>query len=1227
MSSASSEDEDLLENIRNDLSDAVQLRNEPDKCFVARESLKQIWTDTRLKELATRFQAFPERVIQEIRDKFIQVLSILVWIRWDKWESFYHLFVAQPNRSDDNVWSRESVFQGLSGTYRGSALNDRLIFCPIDIVEGQDLDCRELRRLPLIETHSRGPEDSGGWSTSRAVVAGGHLQMESGTEVSSQEKKLFIWVRSEKAGPSQNHAYIWLMKRRLKTHAHLLPVFAAVSIERRCNLLFAHTGVDIESVLSGHLGALSLNDLLLQSANLADALVTLHQRTATEPGMCHMDLKPANIEIVPDPSSKVGIWKITRLGVSKSAFPGRRQPYRLASRPGIYDAPGIDSFVFYVPPDDIWSFACIIVRLLAFSIGGTQELETFDQLRSRVNTIGQFFMHDYFESENKVCPARSPPVEEWLIQLPQRASDSIPLGVCQSLSALLLRALEIKLVRRPGASEVRDQLNEARSLILDPESSTHHSQKRKPEFSSDYHSLWENQKEYGVTAATVSTEADVSDDQELECLERVMGYFASHLKGEVGAAAVEACAYDLLQEFAWRLHAESTTRLQREFCISLCQLDTPMRKFLLPGLGTEETAAWTNNDGGDILASLEEIPDGFNADLPETLWVSVRTEEEAALESFILESAARAWLVLKLSQPPTLTSIVSGAVSPVGDRLLRKLLAQQPLHKLGRARVAVVAMLLKLEWDLDTYLEDLGREPQTLDAVINRSMCLVGTWLDARFSTLREYLKRTWPDTWHHIVRLIEHLITSPSGQRFQCGVSGSGHAEMSAEVRQPHMLLCTVTGSPCTSDTIIWHLIVNNNKEERISYDDPRLQKVDLPSMTNIPLRVLAQCRHIVGWCSTSIEYYGHAAACMNPSPSGLPISPASIIVDRLYIEGGAQVVGGLSMGINMKQKPFWLRQEDDYPSLLQWVGTQSVLFYDTKETRSWLVDGLSALLHLVRTSLHLDGNDSDSTFDWVFNPSKLQDSKPGSKQSSMRSNALHTLTHWDNLELPLYVKDSTTEHGQTVKVFSTFGERVKKLLRSLELLVDQQSAMASQNGIRVPQTWKLKRRVSGFDVLDILRPVGPIGTRVMTLETPSRTWLDFTQALETTVIFGSGFGDLITPKDPSTICQSWQTVPQGRGYMAVSISTLNMLYEKRLQRIYPLLNTGELTDKILWVSPCHPFKGCCCIDPSARYARCKFPVQHLFSRDIFSRGIPNGSSLIDLATLDTRGAVVFGM
>ncbi|RBR07986.1 hypothetical protein FVER53590_28855 [Fusarium verticillioides] len=438
------------------------------------------------------------------------------------------------------------------------------------------------------------------------------------------------------------------------------------------------------------------------------------------------------------------------------------------------------------------------------------------------------------------------------------------------------------------------------------------------------------------------------------------------------------------------------------------------------------------------------------------------------------------------------------------------------------------------------------------------------------------------------------------------------------------------MVATQATADIVVWHLLVSQKPEERISYVDPRLDHIDIKSSEEISLRHIEGKRHIIGWCTKATDLCGHHTANHEIKPGGLPKSSASIVVDKLYIEGGSPVTAGVMLDVNKKEQPFWLQREKDYPSLLNWVKLQPVIFYDVEERRAWLVDGASALLHLVRISLHLDINDPESAYDWVYDPSKLKDHWPG---VGSRQAALQTLKNWENRALNVYIVDKHMDsNGVPATKYSTFEERVKRILHSIEKLIDRQAQAASQDGIKISQTLDPRRDVVGFDIVDVIDPAVPIYPRIQHLNSWGHGWIDLIPTVGITALFGRGFGDLIRADEPDLICPSWRSVPAGKDYLAASISTMQMLHEKRLLRMEPGLIGGELTKKITWVAAKEASSYCKCLKGQASSvvqtagSECNHnPVQFL-AKKWWSRTIPHGLKPVHLGSLDAEGAVIFG-
>ncbi|KAF5537332.1 hypothetical protein FPHYL_12752 [Fusarium phyllophilum] len=431
-------------------------------------------------------------------------------------------------------------------------------------------------------------------------------------------------------------------------------------------------------------------------------------------------------------------------------------------------------------------------------------------------------------------------------------------------------------------------------------------------------------------------------------------------------------------------------------------------------------------------------------------------------------------------------------------------------------------------------------------------------------------------------------------------------------------------------NDVMVWHLFITDKAGVRISYVDPRLDEVELKHSDEMSLRYVERKRHIIGWCTKATDFCGKPTANHEIKPAGLPRAPASTVIDRLYIEGGSPVTVGLMLDINKKEQPFWLQREKDYPSLLNWVKLQPIVFYDVEDRRAWLIDGASALLYLVRVSLHRDTNDPESVYDWVYDPSKLKDHWPG---VGSRQAALQTLKRWDNRALGVYVVGNHVDsNGALIPKYSTFEERVTNILHSIERLVDRQAKTASQDGIRISQTLDPRRDIVGFDIADIIDPTVPIYPRIQHLNAWGHGWNDLIPTIGITTIFGRNIGDLIRSDTPDDICPNWICVPAGKDYLAASVSTMQMLHEKRLLRLEPGLIGGDLTKKITWVASREASVQCSCLKrhrmQSAEAARSECnhnPVQFL-TKKWWSRTIPHGLKPVDLRSLDAEGAVIFG-
>jgi hypothetical protein len=268
-----------------------------------------------------------------------------------------------------------------------------------------------------------------------------------------------------------------------------------------------------------------------------------------------------------------------------------------------------------------------------------------------------------------------------------------------------------------------------------------------------------------------------------------------------------------------------------------------------------------------------------------------------------------------------------------------------------------------------------------------------------------------------------------------------------------------------------------------------------------------------------------GHPQTALNISGSGTKSSPAYIAIDRIYLEGGLYAIGGVNACLNQKEQPIVFGEIRDDSEVFDWIAEQFITFYDVTDRRAWLVDGASALLHLVRISLQLDENKLEPTYHWVFSKDEL---KEDWTNFGGHAAAIRTLKEWENRALNVYIKNQTISDGRRINTYSTFGDRVNKVLHSLELVIEYQIRIAAEGGIKVPQTFDTRRGILGFDILDLVKSRPQCVPRVERSSSGDNSWVRLLPAIGVLTIFGKGFGDLICPSNPETICAAWRYVPK---------------------------------------------------------------------------------------------------
>jgi hypothetical protein len=290
--------------------------------------------------------------------------------------------------------------------------------------------------------------------------------------------------------------------------------------------------------------------------------------------------------------------------------------------------------------------------------------------------------------------------------------------------------------------------------------------------------------------------------------------------------------------------------------------------------------------------------------------------------------------------------------------------------------------------------------------------------------------------------------------------------------------------------------------------------------------------------------------------------------------------VNGGASLAIGVKDVPLHLSREGSYIDQIQDAYNNYVILYDVDEKRAWMINGATALLHIVRASLHdtLTGRFKSHS---LFKPENLREESVHTSDS-----AIDILTCRSNMELKvtrdkdeIWTETTNSEDGSECKVtkrkekFIYFQDLVDQKWHVLEQILDQQTKKITQGyKVSIPG----RQYLEGFDFTDVATRIQDLQPKVTALQARGKAWVDFTRSIGAITLFGRGFGELIRPvKEPNNSCPHWKSLPKGMDYLAVSVSDVEEISKRRGD---PEAIPMRLVGDICWHKPDKLAEACHC-------------------------------------------------
>ncbi|KAL6895023.1 hypothetical protein GGI43DRAFT_411674 [Trichoderma evansii] len=398
-------------------------------------------------------------------------------------------------------------------------------------------------------------------------------------------------------------------------------------------------------------------------------------------------------------------------------------------------------------------------------------------------------------------------------------------------------------------------------------------------------------------------------------------------------------------------------------------------------------------------------------------------------------------------------------------------------------------------------------------------------------------------------------------------------------------------------TDIICWHLIYNKDGDHISYLDDDQDQEQHIGQLD------LENYRHVLGWCSEAKVYAGSAGAHHPVTHSRLPKPHTDCALSGVSISEGKLILNGPAFVIGVRDTPVYISRKNNIRRL-KWISTKFILLWDERDKRGWLVNGTTALLHIIRAFLsHAKEDNFKSAFH--FKDEDLQEAEIPFTADS----AIAVLLNPHNRRLKLYEEEDGDDDDEYL-----FKTQIDHFYNTLEKLIDYQADIAGLCGSKLSKS--PRRYLEGWDFEDMAKECPTLYPRVATIADAGKGWVDFIRAIHAVTLVGRGFGDIIRPAGQGQ-CDYWTTLPTKRYYIASCVSDLNRLLKEAGN--HPD-GHALLCDDLIYHTPASVNTPCQCqVTPGQR--RCE-PVRTLIpstmSTDIPFKKYPSQSK--DL------GAVVLG-
>lgn len=509
----------VLNEIRSAFADKYRRPANDVPIFIHPRDARKIMKREHIRSLLSHFEWYRESDREHIWKNMSLIICILVATEWQDWVRFKDYFYTvgrdqlYPKFDDSNLPMNDAAERFLPEALWTSFLRDQYIFTPIFIHEdSHDKIYSAKFRLPILESTLL--DEEGAQGKVYKVQVDGRFVTYAGGRINSNVQLMAmkrIAAKKQRDFRAETKALTQFTRCLLQSRNIMKSVTSFVLGNDFVILSPWAEGRDLHHFLyypdkvfpnfPDLSRRFSPNNLLTEALSLAQALEFLHNQMTTNRGRklrcAHLDLKPENIlvcfppDVHPD-SCPVGQWKITDFGMAKVEESVIRQeivPEHQEQDP----APGnvLRDISFqpprrgegaFQPPEvqtrdkakvstrrDVWSFGCVLAMVLAYALGGPEEVAKQHQFRA-TGSDDYFYKRGRQSRAEPRLPAPNPHrvqaeikpnVQKWLEDAHLKRGAIHTQWIC-ACSMLILSLLNVDVVQRP---EINTAISHLHNII------------------------------------------------------------------------------------------------------------------------------------------------------------------------------------------------------------------------------------------------------------------------------------------------------------------------------------------------------------------------------------------------------------------------------------------------------------------------------------------------------------------------------------------------------------------------------------------------------------------------------------------------------------------------------------------------------------------------------------------------------------------------------------------